>query len=145
MAAILALGAVGGMKGASDGLAAANEAEQVARIPTMTILDYWGAALSHRSAACLWQLLPPKEEPVDVSIAGDGGRKRRKGIRLHRCLSLLPAAVTLRNGIPVTTPARTIADLRRVASGRGNRGLVSPKELRRAIRQAEVLGFAARR
>jgi very-short-patch-repair endonuclease len=35
-------------------------------------------------------------------------------------------------GIPVTTPARTIADLRAV---------VSPSELRRAIRQAGVLGL----
>jgi len=35
-------------------------------------------------------------------------------------------------GIPVTTPARTIADLRRVAS---------EKEVRRAIRQAAVLGL----
>jgi very-short-patch-repair endonuclease len=49
--------------------------------------------------------------------------------------------VTLRHGIPVTTPARTIADLRRVASRRGGSGLISSWELRRAIRQAEVLGL----
>jgi very-short-patch-repair endonuclease len=47
--------------------------------------------------------------------------------------------VTLRNGIPVTTPARTIADLRLAAWG-SNR-LVSPWELRRAIRQVDVLGL----
>jgi very-short-patch-repair endonuclease len=40
--------------------------------------------------------------------------------------------VTSQQGIQVTTPARTIADLRRVTSQR---------ELRRAIRQAEVLGL----
>ena len=49
--------------------------------------------------------------------------------------------VTLRHGIPVTTPARMIADLRRVATHRDGRRLVSPAELRRAIRQAEVLGL----
>lgn len=40
--------------------------------------------------------------------------------------------VTLRHGIPVTTPVRTIADLRRV---------VPERVLRRAIRQAEVSGL----
>jgi very-short-patch-repair endonuclease len=42
------------------------------------------------------------------------------------------AATTLRNGIAVTTPARTLADLRRVAT---------PDDFARAIRQAEVLGL----
>jgi very-short-patch-repair endonuclease len=40
--------------------------------------------------------------------------------------------VTRRYGIPVTKPVQTIIDLRRT---------VSPKELRRAIRQANVLGL----
>lgn len=91
-----------------------------------------GAVLSHRSAACLWDLLDPKAGPVDVSIAGTSGRSRRAGIRLHRCQSLSPCLVTKRLAIPVTTPARTIADLRRS---------VPATELRRAIRQAEMLGL----
>jgi very-short-patch-repair endonuclease len=41
----------------------------------------------------------------------------------------------------VTTPARTIADLRRTISSAGRQGVVSPKELRRAIRQANVIGL----
>jgi very-short-patch-repair endonuclease len=97
-----------------------------------TVLDRWGAALSHRSAAELWRLLPPADGPVDVSVPSDGGRRKRSGIRLHRCSTLLPASVTSQQGIPVTTPASTIADLRPVTSQR---------ELRRAIRQAEVLGL----
>jgi very-short-patch-repair endonuclease len=106
-----------------------------------TILGQWGAALSHRSAAELWGLLPPSDGPVHVSIPGDGGRRRRQGIRLHRCSTLLPAAVTRHNAIPVTKPARTIADLRRTVGKRGGSGIVAPKELRRAIRQADVLGL----
>jgi very-short-patch-repair endonuclease len=104
-----------------------------------TILARWGVALSHRSAACLWRLLAPKEAPVDVSIPSEGGRGRRSGIRLHRARSLRPADVTLRGGIPVTTPARTIADLRQ--SVRESKRLISPRELRHAIRQAEVAGL----
>jgi very-short-patch-repair endonuclease len=45
---------------------------------------------------------------------------------------LRPLDVTRRNNIPVTTPARTIADLCRVAS---------VDEVRRAIRQAGFLGL----
>ncbi|MGC1850978.1 MAG: DUF559 domain-containing protein [Solirubrobacterales bacterium] len=108
---------------------------------TVTILELWGAALSHRSAANLWRLLPTQDGPVDVSIYGHGGKRKRHGVRVHRSLSLLPAAVTLRRGIPVTTPARTIADLRRVVATSDRRGLIAPWELRRATRQANVLGL----
>lgn len=106
---------------------------------TMSVLEYWGAALSHRSAAELWGLLRPGNGSVDVSIPGDSGRAKRSGIRLHRSHSLLPASVTIRSGIPITTPARTIVDLRRVSVG--ERRLVTPRELRRAIRQANVFGL----
>jgi very-short-patch-repair endonuclease len=47
-------------------------------------------------------------------------------------VSLEPAEVTRVRGIPVTSPARTIADLRAETSAR---------ELRRAVRQADVLGL----
>jgi very-short-patch-repair endonuclease len=105
-----------------------------------SILGYWGAAASNRSAACLWNLLPVKEHPVDVIVRGYGGRTNRQGIRVHRSHLLIPTDVTLRHGIPVTTPARTIADLRR-ATSQGWRGAVPPHELRKAIRQAGVLGL----
>jgi very-short-patch-repair endonuclease len=100
----------------------------------VTVLDYWGAAISHRSAAQLWELLPIGTGPVDVTVPGDGGRRRRTGIRLHRSRSLLPAHVTLRNGIPVTTPARTVADLHRVVSKPDRAGLISARELREVLR-----------
>lgn len=103
------------------------------------VLVHWGAALSHRSAAELWDLLPPRDGPVDVSIRGDGGRATRRGIRMHRSRLLLPAAVTSRNGIPVTKPAKTISDLRRASTGR--RPLIAQSALRRAIRQANFLGL----
>lgn len=97
-------------------------------------------ALSHRSAAVLWGLLPLRPGPIDVTVAGTGGRDRREGIRIHRSRTLTPEMVTRHKVIPVTTPARTIADLRRAAKGR--HGAISPKELRRAVRQAEVLGLS---
>jgi len=121
LAAVLALGS--GPRGKGD-----------------SVLDYWGAAVSHRSAACLWGLLPVGAGPADVVIRGDGGKAKRAGICVHRSLSLTSAEVTLRRGIPVTTPARTVVDLCR-ATAAERLGSVSPRELRRAIRQANVLGL----
>lgn len=131
MAAVLACGSGGGR--APTGM------EDVRLGATCSMLDYWGAALSHRSAAELWSLLSPRHGPVDVSIYGDGGRARRRDVRLHRSQLLLHDAVTSRNGIPVTKPAKTIVDLRRASAGR--RRLIAPRELRRAIRQANFLGL----
>jgi very-short-patch-repair endonuclease len=91
-----------------------------------------GAVLSHLAAAALWGLLPRPAGPIDVTVAGSGGRSHRPGIRRHRSSTLRPEQMTRSKGIPVTTPARVIADLRRVASA---------EQLRRAIRQAEVLGL----
>lgn len=105
-----------------------------------SVLAHWGAAISHRSAAYLWNLLSVRDHPVDVIVRGDGGRTNRRGIRVHRSDLLTLTDVTLRHGIPVTTPARTIADLRR-ATSQGWPGALPPRELRKAIRQAGVLGL----
>jgi hypothetical protein len=88
-----------------------------------------GAALSHRAAAELWRMLPPKDGAVDASVPVPGGRKPQRGIRLHRSPSL-PSATMRRHGIAVTNPARTIRDLRRIAAS---------QEVEAAIAQAEVL------
>ncbi|MGH2954890.1 MAG: type IV toxin-antitoxin system AbiEi family antitoxin domain-containing protein [Solirubrobacterales bacterium] len=91
------------------------------------------AALSHRSAAGLLGLLRPRENAwVHVTIPGTAGRKRRRGIHLHRSPYLTNPLTTTRNGIRVTTPARTIADLKLTAPAH---------EVRRATRQAEFLGL----
>lgn len=120
MAAVLTLG--GGPRGGGSALA------------------HWGAAVSHRSALSLWGLLPASRVPSDVIVKGNGGRARRAGIRVHRSLSLVPGDVTLHRGIPVTTPERTIADLREAISARRS-SAIAGRELRKAIRQANVLGL----
>ena len=92
-----------------------------------------GAVLSHRSAASLWGLLPARTASnADISAPGTGGKRKRSGIRLHRCSSLAPAHVSKHRAIPTTTPARTISDLRNA---------ITPPELRRALRQAAILGL----
>ncbi|HEY0390215.1 MAG TPA: type IV toxin-antitoxin system AbiEi family antitoxin domain-containing protein [Solirubrobacterales bacterium] len=105
-----------------------------------SILARWGAAVSHRSALSLWSLLPANSAPSDVIVSGDGGRARRAGIRVHRSLSLVAGEVTLHCGIPVTTPRRTIGDLREAIAARRS-WAISARELRKAIRQANVFGL----
>ncbi len=91
-----------------------------------------GAALGYRSAAALWGLLPSCEGSVTVCVPGEGGRRGFAGVELHRSRTLTGAVVTHRRGIPVTTPARTLADLRLV---------VPARQWRKAVRQAELKGF----
>jgi very-short-patch-repair endonuclease len=102
------------------------------RLMAATLACGAGAVASHRSAAALWEMLPVRQAIVDISVPSHGGRRKRPGIHIHRSATLEPDHVTRHLGIPVTTPARTVSDLRPTAS--------SP-ELRRAIRQAEVLGL----
>jgi len=89
-----------------------------------------GAVLSHTSAAALWGMLKPSGGQIHVTVPTDGGRSCRKGIAIHRSTTLLPSQTTARGGIPVTKPARTLRDLRRVAAR---------SAWARALRQAEYL------
>jgi Transcriptional regulator, AbiEi antitoxin/Protein of unknown function (DUF559) len=90
-----------------------------------------GAVLSHSSAAALWQFLRPISGPIHVTIGAASHRARRPGLRIHRSRTLTPRDITRRHGIAVTTPARTIEDIR---------GEVEPYLFRRALRQAEIAG-----
>jgi very-short-patch-repair endonuclease len=80
------------------------------------------AALSHRSAAALWQMLPRPDGAIDVSVF-DGHRRPRRGIRVHRLAGGNKRDITRRHDLRVTTPARTLLDL--AASDVGSRDLES--------------------
>lgn len=84
------------------------------------------AVLSHRSAARLWRLLPLAAERIDVTRSNR--RVRRDGIVGHRA-KLREDEWVVEDGIPVTSPFRTIFDLAAV---------VSMRELERAWHEAEV-------
>jgi Transcriptional regulator, AbiEi antitoxin/Protein of unknown function (DUF559) len=90
-----------------------------------------GAVLSHTSAAALWEFLRPIQGPTHVTIAAAVRRKPRAGLRFHRSRTITPSHITRRHGIAVTTPARTIEDVRTT---------VEPYLFRHALRQAEVAG-----
>jgi hypothetical protein len=89
-----------------------------------------GAALSHASAAALWEIRPTAATKIHVSVPALGGRAKRSRIRVHRASTLKDDEVTDHHGISVTTPARTLLDL--AAS-------LPRRALERALDQAEIL------
>jgi hypothetical protein len=83
-----------------------------------------GAVLSHNSAAAHHELRSHSYRPVDVTVIRAGGR-RRPGIGLHVTGSLPDDQVDRKEGIPCTSPMRTLVDLAAVVR--------HPSELKRAL------------
>jgi very-short-patch-repair endonuclease len=67
------------------------------------------AVLSHRSAAAAQGLAPEDDSELSVTVPL-GSCRHRPGIRVNRS-SLAPQDVRLREGVPVTSPERTLLDL----------------------------------
>ncbi|HYN49657.1 MAG TPA: type IV toxin-antitoxin system AbiEi family antitoxin domain-containing protein [Thermoleophilaceae bacterium] len=89
-----------------------------------------GAVLSHASAAAHWNIRVSASSYVDVTVPTRAGRIKRKGLRIHRSGRLGPTQVTMHEGIPVTTLARTLLDLADILNLQG---------LKRAIHEADYL------
>jgi very-short-patch-repair endonuclease/predicted transcriptional regulator of viral defense system len=85
------------------------------------------AALSHRSAAALWGIRQQASGPVEITTRRKP--KQRAEIRLHY-LPLEADEVTVHDGIPVTTPGRTLFDIAHA---------LRPHELEQAMREADYL------
>jgi hypothetical protein len=87
------------------------------------------AALSHRSAADLWGIRPA-DGRVEVTVAQV--RRRIPEVQVHRSRIVTPQDITVKDGIPVTTVARTLLDVSAV---------VRPPDLDVAVDRAERLGL----
>jgi predicted transcriptional regulator of viral defense system len=68
-----------------------------------------GAVLSHLAAAVHWKIWRRRWDGIDVIVPGQ--RRARAGITIHRCRHLHGQDTTTHQGIPITTPARTLVDL----------------------------------
>jgi predicted transcriptional regulator of viral defense system len=88
-----------------------------------------GAVLSHFSAAALHGFVQWDDRYPEVTVAGSTTRRHRQ-LRVHRTAALSAPDVSRHRGIPITSPARTLADLATVLDYR---------PLRRAVRQAQSL------
>jgi very-short-patch-repair endonuclease len=117
--------------------------------PDLTRRGHWMAAvlacgpdavLSHGSAAALWEIARERIGRIEVSVPARA-RPRRDGIVLHRRILGLHE-VTVRDGIRLTTPIRTLVDiacrlgtrkLERAVKEADAGGLCDPEELRAAL------------
>jgi len=101
------------------------------------------AALSHRSAAVAHGLRAVGAWPIDVTSPTGRGRGA-PGIRVHR--APLPAGDrAVVDGVPVTSVARTIADLAHDLAERDLRGVIREAQFRRTFDLAAVARANARR
>jgi hypothetical protein len=100
-----------------------------------------GAALSHRSAAALWGIAREDVRGVDISVRRRC-ELRRPGIRVRSRPHLPVRQIISRDGIPLTTPARTLVDLatelgvlalERAVNEADKRDLIDPEELRASL------------
>jgi hypothetical protein len=100
-----------------------------------------GAALDHRAAAELWRIRWGRPAPITVVAPRT---VRIEGITVHRCNRLDPRDVTIRNGIPVTTVARTIVDLAEVQTVQQVTNVMYEAAFRGVLDLDEVRAVAAR-
>lgn len=99
------------------------------------------AFLSHGAAAALWGMQQMTSDEIDVTVLARNPGTRR-GVRIHRVSSLHPTDQTTREGIPLTSPGRTLVDLAAVLTARqlerafdeGRiKGVIGPKALAAAL------------
>ena len=92
--------------------------------------------VSHRSATDWWGIARTSRAIVDITVPGRSKADQR-GIELHLVRRLDPRDVTVHEGVPITTVARTLLDYAEV---------VPRNRLKRAIEEADRLrmfdGFA---
>ena len=87
------------------------------------------AVLSHDSAAAVWGMCAADPlAPIHVTVTGRNPGQRT-GVIVHRAQAV---AHTVRDGIPITTPAQTVIDLGATAS---------PRRLERAFDEARIQGL----
>jgi hypothetical protein len=74
-----------------------------------------GSYVSHHTAAELWGAVPPADGATHVTLPSACGRLVRQGVRSH--YHRHPVQITLRKGVPISTPEQTFLDLAAVGVG----------------------------
>ena len=84
------------------------------------------AVVSHRSAAAMWDLVPPPAGPIDVTTRA--GCRSQDGIRVHR--GRITDVVDDHEGLSLSSVSRTLVDLA---------AELTADRLERVVRRAEML------
>ena len=91
------------------------------------------AIASHRSAARLWGVPRPEDDPVDVIITGERRDVTRAGVVVHQPTDRANLTPQRRYSIPCTNIVRTVVDL----------GAVDPAGVHAAVGHAVTAGLAS--
>ena len=87
-----------------------------------------GAVASHRSAAFLWGVTRPVDDPIDIILPNRHRQATLAGVVTHRPRDLKELRAIHRSGVPTTTPMRMLVD----------RGAVDPLGLGAALEETFV-------
>jgi len=86
------------------------------------------AVLSHESAAQLWEIRHIRSSSIEVTVPARG--RHPVGLRVHRRTHLPADDRSIREGIPLTSPTRTLIDLATC---------LGPRPLEAAVNEADKL------
>jgi very-short-patch-repair endonuclease len=99
------------------------------------------AVLAYLSAAALWQIATP---PDAVHITAAAQKRNRSGLVTHRG-PLPPRDIRVRQGLSLTSPHRTILDLRGHMSAKAHKHMVWEASYRRLITDDEATALLGTR
>ncbi|MDX6677793.1 MAG: hypothetical protein QOE31_1845 [Solirubrobacteraceae bacterium] len=95
------------------------------------------AVLSHFAAAAFWGFRTWEERRIDVTVPS-GGARDIDGLRVHRSRTV-QRDVLVRDGLRVTTPARTLLDLAATLPEKGLRSVVRRAQAQGAVSIRQIL------
>jgi very-short-patch-repair endonuclease len=107
-----------------------------------------GAILSHGDAAELWEMRRPSSggangSPIDVAVPSGGAGRTRRGLTVHRLRTLRDEETTTEDGIPVTSPARTLLDLATALPRRQLERAIDEADRLRRCNEQDLIGILA--
>jgi hypothetical protein len=104
------------------------------------------AVISHLTAAIAWGFWRYGELCAPLDVLVPRGLRKRRDIRVHTTIDLPAGDRTRRHGVPITTPARTVADLATVVySDHAYRRAVHEAYAQRLVTQPQLEAQVARR
>lgn len=101
------------------------------------------ALLSHATAAFVWGIRDAEPGTLDVVLTG-GNRRSKRDVRVHRVRGIDSSDTRRRNGLRLTSPARTLIDLAACVTAEELDELVARARVKGLIRPGELEAQLAR-